>query len=69
MAITGFSELKKRQKLQEQETLQHQKRISVSTEPSHGISSTIERILCLPYWLFACGVLTIFNASSTGVKQ
>lgn len=30
MAITGFSELKKRQKLQEQETLQHHKRLSVS---------------------------------------
>ena len=30
MVITGFNELKKRQKLQEQETLQHQKRISVS---------------------------------------
>lgn len=28
--ITGFSELKKRQKLQEQETLQHQKRLAVS---------------------------------------
>lgn len=30
VAITGFSELKKREKLQEQETLQHQKRLSVS---------------------------------------
>ena len=30
MVITGFSELKKRQKLQEQETLQHQKRTAVS---------------------------------------
>jgi len=32
MAITGFSELKKRQKLQEHETLQHQKRISLISE-------------------------------------
>ncbi|XP_020616032.1 nuclear pore complex protein Nup54-like [Orbicella faveolata] len=30
--ITGFSELKKRQKLQEQETLQHQKRLALISE-------------------------------------
>ncbi|XP_058960768.1 nucleoporin p54 [Pocillopora verrucosa] len=32
VAITGFSELKKREKLQEQETLQHQKRLSLIRE-------------------------------------
>lgn len=32
VVITGFSELKKRQKLQEQETMQHQKRISLISE-------------------------------------
>ena len=42
--ITGFSELKKRQKLQEHETLQHQKRLSVSCSPQY-ISNTVQFVL------------------------
>lgn len=48
MAITGFSELKKRQKLQEQETLQHQRRISLISEEiaelQHNHATTMAKL-------------------------
>lgn len=48
MVITGFNELKKRQKLQEQETLQHQKRISLINEEiaelQHNRATTMAKL-------------------------
>lgn len=48
MVITGFSELKKRQKLQEQESLQHQKRTALITEEitelQHNHATTMAKL-------------------------